>query len=59
MPLMEIEIEGTGSKYAEVFRRQQGMIEMPHDIPIRVETLDHGMAGGASSLAFIIELPQI
>jgi hypothetical protein len=59
MPLMEIQVEGTGGKYAEVFRRQRGMIEMPHDIPIRVETLDRGMESGAPSLAFILELPQI
>lgn len=60
MPFMEIQIDGAGGKYAEIFRRAtRGIIEMPEDVPIRVETLDRGMASGAPSVAFIIELPQI
>jgi hypothetical protein len=59
MPSMEIKTDGAGGEYGDVFQRQRGVIEMPHDVPIRIETLDHGMQSGAPSLAFIIELPQI
>jgi hypothetical protein len=56
MPEMLIRTEGAGGEFADVFRRHR-RVEMPHNIPIRVETLDHGMKGGAPSCAFIIELP--
>ena len=58
MPLMEIHTEGTGGHYSEVLRRRK-LIHMPEDVPIRVETLDGGMASGKPSVAFIMELPAM
>lgn len=56
MPEMSIVLDGAGGAYAEVFRRRR-MVEVPDDVPIRLETLDGGMQGGKPSIAFIIELP--
>ncbi len=56
MPNMHIVVEGTGGHFADVLRRRP-IVEMPEETPIRVETLDGGMVGGAPSMAFIIDLP--
>ena len=47
MPHMEIQIEGTGGKYAHVLRRYRRVLEVPESVPLRLETLDHGMQSGA------------
>ena len=59
MPRMEIQIEGTGGKYAHILRRYPRVLEVPESIPLRLETLDHGMQSGAPSIAMIIEVPTI
>lgn len=56
MPEMVINVVGTGGAYADVFQRRT-LVEMPQEIPIRVETLDGGIQGGKPSIAFVIELP--
>ena len=58
---MQIEIDGQGGKYAELLQRYKargGLIKAPDEVPIRVETLDHGMQSGAPSIVFLIELPD-
>jgi len=35
------------------------VLEVPESIPLRLETLDHGMQSGAPSIAMIIEVPTI
>ena len=57
MPQLDVNVEGTGGAYAEVFRRARS-VELPHHIPIRIETLDGGMQRGGPSVGLIIELPQ-
>jgi hypothetical protein len=56
---MEIQIEGTGGKYADVLRRYRRVLEVPDSVPLHLETLDHGMQSGAPSIALIIEVPAI
>jgi hypothetical protein len=57
MPEMNISIIGIGGEFADIFAKYR-TVELPHDIPIRVETLDGGMQGGKPSVGFIIELPD-
>jgi len=59
VPQMVIRVEGQGGAFADVLHQYRRITEMPHDVPIRVETLDHGMESGAPSVAFIIELPEL
>ena len=59
MPKMEIQIEGTGGKYAHILRRYRRILEVPENIPLRLETLDHGMQSGAPSIAMVIEVPAV
>lgn len=56
MPQLNVNVDGQGGGYADIFRGRR-RIDLPDDVPIRVETLDHGMTSGAPSVAFIIELP--
>jgi hypothetical protein len=58
MPGMVINVEGEGGAYETIFKRYRNTVELPHDIPVRVETLDNGMTSGAPSIGFIIELPK-
>ena len=59
MPLMEIHIDGAGGKYAHILGRYRRVLEVPESVPLRLETLDHGMQSGAPSIALIIEVPTI
>ena len=59
MPNMEIKVEGTGGGYAHILRRYRRYLEVPENVPLRMETLDHGMQSGAPSIAIIIEIPSI
>ena len=69
MPQIDIRTDGTGGAFEEVFARAAQCRDsghavpyhrawMPENLPIRIETLDGGMVGGAPSVAFILELPQ-
>jgi len=53
---MIIRTEGQGGAFADVLARYR-VVELPHDRPINIETLDGGMSDGAASVAFIFELP--
>lgn len=56
MPQLNINVEGEGGAYEEVFAGRR-RIDLPDNIPIRIETLDGGMQGGKPSVGIIIELP--
>jgi hypothetical protein len=57
MPQLEINVEGDGGAYAEVFKRCTRHVHLPDGLSIRMETLDHGMTSGKPSVAIILELP--
>jgi hypothetical protein len=57
MPHMEIQIEGTGGNYAHILRRYRRALELPDSIPLRLETLDHGMQSGAPSTISLDAFP--
>lgn len=58
MPALDLKLDGIGGSYADVFQRYP-TVHMREDIPIRMETLDHGMTSGKPSVAIILELPQV
>jgi hypothetical protein len=55
MPTIELKIDGQGGAFHDLLSACATK-EAPHNYPIRIESLDHGMASGAPSVAIYLQV---
>ncbi len=55
MPEIDIRVDGQGGNWKEHFR-DHDVAQMNPDVPIRIETLDHGMKSGEPSVMILLDI---